>query len=239
MTDLTIFSKDGLTLINKAKRAMEGDFCRAMIKGVPDSVLTFFEQNATELPGKVVILRGKEDESHAVRVRSSEDKVLFVFGDKCRIISSFSSVCAEIRLSNTLIDRVSKQTVPDRNLTESNETFMTVGPLRGCIQIHFCSYPLRSVPSDTAFGKELWIPIFGSESFDSLESFIADGGDDILFREVERLMVDKNVAVNVTRIDYVRPSGQCSDYKVVFNRSDQHIKLHSGDGTPMFLEWDN
>ena len=97
--------KDEAALINKPNKLLADCHARVMVQEVPESICTFYENNADKINGKVVIVRSKDDESTAAIVRNTCEKVLFVFSDQYWLTSYFSGVCQNIPLSDALINR--------------------------------------------------------------------------------------------------------------------------------------
>lgn len=79
-----------------------------MLLEVPDSILSFYENNADKINGKVIIVKSKDDESTAAHARNTAEKVFFVFSDKYWVTSYFSGVCEKVNLSKALINRAIK-----------------------------------------------------------------------------------------------------------------------------------
>lgn len=97
--------KDVKMLVEKPNRLLADYHARVMIKEVPEAICAFYEKNASQITGKVVVVRNKSDEHLAARARNTCDKVLFVFSDEYWLSSYFSGVCQNIPLSNALISR--------------------------------------------------------------------------------------------------------------------------------------
>jgi hypothetical protein len=100
--------KDQTTLINKPNKLLKDYHARVFVQEVPESILAFYELNSDKIEGEVVIVRSKDDEANAARVRNTADKVLFVFGDHYWVTSYFSGTCEKITFSNALLTRALK-----------------------------------------------------------------------------------------------------------------------------------
>jgi len=98
-------AKDEATLINKPNNLLGNSHDRAMSTEVPESILSFYENNAHKINAKVVVVRTKKDEPTAALARNSGDKVLFLFGDKYWVTNYFSSTCQNILIPCALIKR--------------------------------------------------------------------------------------------------------------------------------------
>jgi len=105
---MTFTDKDTNRLINKPNLLLADYHARVMLIEMPDSILSFYENNADKINGTVIIVRTKEDEPAAAYARNTEDKILFVFSDKYWVTSYFSGVCHKVNLSQALINRALK-----------------------------------------------------------------------------------------------------------------------------------
>jgi hypothetical protein len=100
-----LLEKDKATLIKKPNSLLNATCTRVMIEDATDSIINFYENNAQDIEGQVIIVRTNQDAALAAAVRNSGNKVLFVFSDKFSVTSYFSGTCQRVPLTKALITR--------------------------------------------------------------------------------------------------------------------------------------
>ena len=99
-------SKDKAKLISEPNQLLSDYHARIALYEMPDSVLSFYEENESRINGKVVFIRNKVDEANAAHHRNTCDKVFFIFSDKFHATSYFTGVSHKVNLPKALIKRV-------------------------------------------------------------------------------------------------------------------------------------
>ena len=107
MNTPTISKKDHTKLINAANHLLSDYHARIALYKAPESILQFYERHQNEVKGDVVLVRNRDDVSHAAKMRNHGEKVFFIFSDLFRVDSYFSGVCHQVNLPQALINRVS------------------------------------------------------------------------------------------------------------------------------------
>ncbi|MGL5472654.1 MAG: hypothetical protein ACRDCT_31475 [Shewanella sp.] len=105
MQKINVIEKDAKKLITVVNTLLADYHARVAIYEMPSSILMFFEENAEQVNGDVVIVRDKNDEGWAALKRNECPKVLFVFSEDYCVPSYFSGVCKQIVLPKALIKR--------------------------------------------------------------------------------------------------------------------------------------
>lgn len=101
-----VTEKDAKKLISVVNTQLADYHARVAIYGMPITILKFFEANAEQVNGDVVIVRDTNDEGWAAMKRNECPKVLFVFSEDYCVPSYFSGVCKKVVLPKALIKRV-------------------------------------------------------------------------------------------------------------------------------------
>lgn len=105
MQKINVNEKDAKKLITVVNTLLADYHARVAIYEMPSSILMFFEANAEQVNGDVVIVRDSNDEGWAAKKRNECPKVLFVFSEDYCVPSYFSGVCKQIVLPKALIKR--------------------------------------------------------------------------------------------------------------------------------------
>lgn len=103
--DTIIQETDRQLLIKRPNDLLAKYHSRVYIEDVPETILAFYEQNANEIQGEVLIVRSKNDEGFAAFRRNNADKALFLFGREYWVDSYFSGTCQRILLPKALLSR--------------------------------------------------------------------------------------------------------------------------------------
>jgi len=100
--------KDKQALIKLPNDMLATFRARVMLTEMPESILRFYEENASQINGDVVVVRSKAQESNAAYLRNNSPKVLFVFGHEYWVDRYFSSVCDRVNLPGPLLKRAKR-----------------------------------------------------------------------------------------------------------------------------------
>lgn len=100
--------KDKQALIKLPNDMLATFRARVMLTDMPESILRFYEENADQINGDVIVVRTKDQEGYAAYIRSTSPKVLFVFGDEYWVGDYFSGVCDRIALPAALLKRAKR-----------------------------------------------------------------------------------------------------------------------------------
>lgn len=104
-TDTIIQETDRQLLIKRPNDLLAKYHARVYIEDVPEKILEFYEANAAQIQGEVLIVRSKQDEGFAAFRRNCANKALFLFGRQYWVDSYFSDTCQRILLPKPLLSR--------------------------------------------------------------------------------------------------------------------------------------
>lgn len=103
--------KDKRDLINLPNKALQkfGSLMstRCRIQDVPESIISFYEENREKINGDVVVVRNNDDEGYAAQIRNSGRSALFIFSEEHYVTSYFSGTTDLIKFSKALCKRAS------------------------------------------------------------------------------------------------------------------------------------
>ena len=104
---LKITSKDEKKLIDMPNDVFLRGSYRCLIENMPESILSFYENNKTQMDADVVILRSSEDVGFAAKMRNRPDcKTLFIFKKGFYADSYFTTTADKIVFPDAMNKRI-------------------------------------------------------------------------------------------------------------------------------------